>query len=52
MTCFPGGFPRWEGGPVFWARQQERAELERGIDGLAAIVGHGFVRGDLTPLLG
>ncbi len=46
------GFPRWEGGPVFWAQQQDRAELEQAIDGLAAIVGHGFVRGDLARLLG
>ena len=46
------GFPRWEGGPVFWAQQQDRAELEQAIDGLAAIVGHGFVRGDLALLLG
>ena len=23
------GFPRWEGGPVFWARQQDRAALEQ-----------------------
>ena len=45
------GFPRWEGGPVFWAQQQDRAELEQAIDGLAASVGHGFVRGDLARLL-
>ncbi len=45
------GFPRWEGGPVFWAREQERATLEQELEGLAAIVGHGFVRGDLALLL-
>lgn len=24
-------FPRWEGGPVFWAKRQERATLERDL---------------------
>ena len=46
------GFPRWEGGPVFWAQQQDRAQLEQEIAGLAAIVGHGFRQGDLALLLG
>ncbi len=46
------GFPRWEGGPVFWAQQQDRAQLEQDLKGLAAIVGHGFKQGDLSVLLG
>ena len=46
------GFPRWEGGPVFWAREQDRVQLERDIAALAAIVGHGFRQGDLALLLG
>jgi 3-hydroxyacyl-CoA dehydrogenase len=46
------GFPRWEGGPVFWARQQDRGELEAGIRQLAREAGHGFVLGDLDTLLG
>lgn len=45
------GFPRWEGGPVFWARQQDRAQLERGLTQLAAEGGHGFVLANLDGLL-
>ena len=45
------GFPRWEGGPVFWARQQERAALESDFQTLAAESGHGFVVADLSVLL-
>ena len=45
------GFPRWEGGPVFWARRRERAQLEAELHELARESGHGFVLADLTPLL-
>jgi 3-hydroxyacyl-CoA dehydrogenase len=45
------GFPRWEGGPVFWARQQDRAALERDLQALGHAVGFGFRQGDLTALL-
>lgn len=45
------GFPRWEGGPVFWARQQDRAQLEQDLKHLAVASGHGFRLADLTPLL-
>ncbi|MDD2919660.1 3-hydroxyacyl-CoA dehydrogenase NAD-binding domain-containing protein [Rhodoferax sp.] len=45
------GFPRWEGGPVFWARQQERVAMERDLQTLAAESGHGFVVADLSVLL-
>jgi 3-hydroxyacyl-CoA dehydrogenase len=45
------GFPRWEGGPVFWARQQDRTQLEQDLQRLAAEAGHGFRLADLTPLL-
>jgi len=45
------GFPRWEGGPVFWARQQDRAQLEGDLQALAAAAGHAFRLADLTPLL-
>ena len=44
------GFPRWEGGPVFWARQQDRIRLEADLKQLAAEAGHGFVVADLGPL--
>lgn len=45
------GFPRWEGGPVFWARQQDRAALVQGLQTLAKETGHGFVVADLSVLL-
>lgn len=45
------GFPRWEGGPVFWARQQDRAALERDLQALAQAAGFGFRLGDLDTLL-
>jgi 3-hydroxyacyl-CoA dehydrogenase len=45
------GFPRWEGGPVFWARQQDRATLEQDLQTLAQEAGVGFKVGDLSLLL-
>ncbi len=45
------GFPRWEGGPVFWARQQDRAALEQELQTLAREAGHGFMLADLSLLL-
>ena len=45
------GFPRWEGGPVFWARQRGREALENDLDWLARISGAGFVRGNLRHIL-
>lgn len=45
------GFPRWEGGPVFWARQQDRAALVQDLQTLAKETGHGFVVADLSVLL-
>jgi 3-hydroxyacyl-CoA dehydrogenase len=45
------GFPRWEGGPVFWARERGTARLQADLDELAAWSGPGFVRGDVYPLL-
>ena len=45
------GFPRWEGGPVFWARRQDRSRLEGELEQLARESGHGFVRGNLDALL-
>jgi len=44
------GFPRWEGGPVHWARQQDRASLSRELHELAAQCGSGFVLADLNVL--
>ena len=45
------GFPRWQGGPVFWAREQPREALEAELEALAAITGHGARRGDAGLLL-
>ncbi|WP_230970812.1 3-hydroxyacyl-CoA dehydrogenase NAD-binding domain-containing protein [Nitrogeniibacter aestuarii] len=44
------GFPRWEGGVVFWARERGREALAADLDELARLSGPGFVRGDLTHL--
>lgn len=45
------GFPRWEGGPVHWARQQARETLQHELDALVQANGHGARRGDLSLLL-
>lgn len=45
------GFPRWEGGPVFWARQQDRSALAQDLQTMATQSGHGFVVADLSVLL-
>ena len=49
------GFPRGQGGPVFWARAQApergRDALERDLDWLAEKSGPGFVRGDVRHLM-
>jgi 3-hydroxyacyl-CoA dehydrogenase len=44
------GFPRWEGGPVFWARQQNCDTLTQEIKDLARQCGDGFVPADLSVL--
>ena len=45
------GFPRWEGGPVFWARERGAQALAKDMDWLAGLSGPGFVRGDLRHVL-
>lgn len=45
------GFPRWEGGPVFWARDRGSAALQEDMGWLADLSGPGFVAGDLRYLL-
>lgn len=44
------GFPRWRGGPLWWARQQG-GRLAAMLDALERASGPGFVRGD-ADLLG
>ncbi|CAD5371435.1 Enoyl-CoA hydratase [Rubrivivax sp. A210] len=45
------GFPRWEGGPVFWTRRQDRAELATQLQAMAREAGHGFALGNLDALM-
>ncbi|MFN3988234.1 MAG: 3-hydroxyacyl-CoA dehydrogenase NAD-binding domain-containing protein [Rhodocyclaceae bacterium] len=45
------GFPRWEGGPVFWARERGAVALEQDLDELERLSGPGFVRGDVRHLI-
>jgi 3-hydroxyacyl-CoA dehydrogenase len=45
------GFARWQGGPIFWARQQDRAALQWDMQALAHQSGWGFTLADLEPLL-
>ncbi|NMF91315.1 3-hydroxyacyl-CoA dehydrogenase NAD-binding domain-containing protein [Aromatoleum petrolei] len=45
------GFPRWEGGVVFHARQRGHEALARDLDWLGKLSGPGFVRGELRYLL-
>jgi len=45
------GFPRWEGGPVFWARERGAAALKEDMGWLAQLCGPGFVAGDMRYLL-
>ena len=44
------GFPKWEGGPVFWAQDLGAEELERGMNWLAEVSGPEFIRGDVKQL--
>ncbi|HEX5389271.1 MAG TPA: 3-hydroxyacyl-CoA dehydrogenase NAD-binding domain-containing protein [Burkholderiaceae bacterium] len=44
------GFPRWEGGPVFWAQHQDRATLETDLDALTQANGFGAQRASTAAL--
>lgn len=44
------GFPRWEGGPVFWARERGVQALRHDMEWLARLSGPGFVCGSLDHL--
>ncbi len=44
------GFPRAQGGPVFWARQQDAATLKQELQALIHAAGHGFTLGDIAQL--
>jgi 3-hydroxyacyl-CoA dehydrogenase len=40
------GFPRHEGGPLFWASRQDPARLTATLEAIAAATGHGFKKGN------
>jgi 3-hydroxyacyl-CoA dehydrogenase len=44
------GFPNYEGGPLFWARRQNRDWLLTELDKLSALSGFGFRTGDVGRL--
>jgi 3-hydroxyacyl-CoA dehydrogenase len=44
------GFPSWEGGPVFWARELGEDALAAALAWLATVSGAGFVKGDAAVL--
>lgn len=46
------GFPRWEGGPVFWARERGIANLVRDMDWLAEVSGPGLRKASAQQLSG
>ena len=45
------GFPKHEGGPLFWASRQDATRLSAEVDRVAQITGHGFKRGDIDAAL-
>jgi len=45
------GFPKWEGGPVFWARERGADALRKDLAWLAERSGPGFKQGDVQHLL-
>ncbi|MCX2861748.1 3-hydroxyacyl-CoA dehydrogenase NAD-binding domain-containing protein [Paucibacter sp. PLA-PC-4] len=45
------GFPRLQGGPVFWARERGEPALTAGLDELVGLSGPGFVRCELRHVL-
>ncbi len=44
------GFPRWQGGPVFWARQQDPDKLAQALRELMQAGGHGMRLADAQML--
>lgn len=49
--CNGYGFPRWRGGPLYWARQQAADHLAADLDALAGAVGHGHRAGPVAQVL-
>tara|TARA_R110002126_G_scaffold161419_2_gene309242 strand:- start:9939 stop:12005 length:2067 start_codon:yes stop_codon:yes gene_type:complete len=45
------GFPRWIGGPLWWAAQQDACALHQDQTALARAIGPGFTPADITAAL-
>ncbi len=45
------GFPRWRGGPLYWAAKQDPTSLQADLDTLANGVGHGHRAGPVHKIL-
>lgn len=45
------GFPRWKGGPLYWAAHQERRILNDDLQQLAHAIGHGHRQGHVDDFL-
>lgn len=45
------GFPRWRGGPLYWASQEDPSRLADDLDVLENAVGHGFQHGPTQDIL-
>ncbi|WP_180901658.1 3-hydroxyacyl-CoA dehydrogenase NAD-binding domain-containing protein [Martelella soudanensis] len=49
--CNGYGFPRWRGGPLWWAAHQDRAAIRDDQARLADAIGYGFVAGPVDRML-
>ncbi|MCA0964867.1 3-hydroxyacyl-CoA dehydrogenase NAD-binding domain-containing protein [Salipiger bermudensis] len=45
------GFPRWKGGPLWWAAQENPEQIAADLDQLERGIGHGFTRGPVAQTL-
>ena len=49
--CNGYGFPRFRGGPLWWAAHQDRAVIAGDQARLAEAIGHGFAAGPVDKVL-
>ena len=49
--CNGYGFPRFRGGPLWWAAHQDRAAIDEDQKRLAEAIGHGFAAGPVDQVL-
>lgn len=45
------GFPRWTGGPLYWAAKQPEEAIAADLERLERAIGHGFKRGPVEQVL-